>query len=95
MFNDMVWGEKELKRNVEVMLTKLRIVLEDFLAVSCLSRDFEKKWYGTHDGVWDTTAENLLLEFGATIHPLFRAFSALEIGELRGKGGIKKTSVQR
>ena len=51
----------------------------------------EKKWYGTcsdkPDGVWDTTAEDMMLEFAETIHIMFRASSALERGELRSKGG--------
>ena len=32
-----------------------------------------------------------MLEFAETIHPLFRASSALERGELRSKAGDKKT----
>ena len=33
MFNDIVWKKKEMKRNVEIMLPKLRIMLADFFAV--------------------------------------------------------------
>ena len=55
----------------------------------------EKKWYATYsdepDGVWDETAEDMMLELAETIHPMFRASSALEREELRSKGGGKKT----
>ena len=79
------------------MLTKLRIMLTDFLAVIGHSWDLDqkRKWYGTYsdkpDGVWDKTAEDMMLEIAETIHPLFRASSALERGELRSKGRGKKT----
>ena len=43
------------------------------------------------DGVWDKTAEKMMIEFSETAHPIFRASSALERGELRIKGGGKKT----
>ena len=50
----------------------------------------EKKWYGTHsdkpDGIWDKTAEKMMIEFSETAHPIFRASSAFETGELRSKG---------
>ena len=39
------------------------------------------------DGVWDTTAEDMMLEIAETSHPMFRASSAFERVELRGKGG--------
>ena len=38
------------------------------------------------------TAENMMLEFAETIHPMFRASSALERSESRSKGGSKKTN---
>ena len=50
--------------------------------------------YGTSDkfdGVWDKIAENMMIEFSETAHPIFRATSALERGELRSKEGSKKT----
>ena len=47
----------------------------------------EKKWYGTHahkpDGEWDRTAEGMMLNFAESGHPVFRASSALERGELK------------
>ena len=52
---------------------------------SFLGPGSEKKWYGTYsdnsDGIWDKTAEKMMIEFSETAHPIFRACSALEIGE--------------
>ena len=50
----------------------------------------EKKWYGTHvnkpDGQRDKTAEGMMLNFAESGHPILRATSALERGELKSKG---------
>ena len=49
----------------------------------------EKKWCGTYsdkpDGDWDKTAERMMLNFAESGHPILRASSALERGELRSK----------
>ena len=56
----------------------------------------EKKWYGTHvnkpDGELDKTAESMMLHFAESGHPVFRATSALERGDLRSKE-VGKNSV--
>ena len=53
----------------------------------------EKKWYGTHvnkpNGEWNRVAENMMINFAETGHPIFQATSPLE-GELKIKGGGKK-----
>ena len=53
------------------------------------------KWYGTYsdkpDGDWDKTAELMMLNFAESGHPIFRATSALERGELRSKEKGKKS----
>ena len=65
---------------------------------SFLGPGSEKKWCGRcsdkPDGVCDKTAKDVVLEFAETTHPMFRASSALERGELRSKAGDKKTSFQ-
>ena len=38
------------------------------------------------DGEWDRTADCMMLNFAESGHPLFRATSALERGELKSKG---------
>ena len=44
---------------------------------SFLGPESEKKWYGTYsdkpDGDCDRTAEQMLLNFAGTSHPIFRA----------------------
>ena len=54
-----------------------------------------KKWYGTYsdkpDGDWDKTAEEMMLNFAEGSHPIFRATSALERGQLRSKEKGKKS----
>ena len=47
----------------------------------------EKKWYGTHtykpNGKWDRVAEDMMVNFSETRHPVFRASCALERGDLK------------
>ena len=97
MFNEIVCGEKG---NAEKCESNSREVANYARRFPCghwsfLGLGSEKKWYGTYsdksDGVWDKNAEDMMLEFAETIHPMFRASSALERGELRRKGGSKKT----
>ena len=63
---------------------------------SFLDPGSEKKWYGTYtdkpDGSWDRMAEEMMLNFSDSDHLMFRAFSAFERGELRSKGGRKKST---
>ena len=53
----------------------------------------EKKWYSTHDSKqqveWDRVAELMMLKFGESGHPVFRATSPLSRGTLKSKGGGK------
>ena len=53
---------------------------------SCLGPGSEKKWYGTHahktHGEWDKTVEGMMFNFAERGHPVFRASSTLERGEL-------------
>ena len=45
---------------------------------------------GTHtykpNGKWDHVAEDMMINFGESGHPVFRGSSALERGELKSKG---------
>ena len=40
-------------------------------------------------GEWDRIAEKMMLEFGESRHPVFRATSPLSRGQLKSKGGEK------
>ena len=57
---------------------------------SFLGPGSEKKWYSTHDskpqGDWDRVAELMMIKFGASGHPVFRATSPLSRGMLKSKG---------
>ena len=48
-----------------------------------------KKWYSSENspqGAWDHIAEEMLLEFAESAHPIFRATTPLLRGQLRSKG---------
>ena len=97
MYNDIAWGEKGNTGRGEYNSQTVADYARRFPRGhwSFLGPGSEKKWYGTYsdnpDGVWEKSAADMMLEFGETIHPLFRASSALERGELRSKEGRKKT----
>ena len=97
MNNDINWNEQDNKEKC----------LRNSVAVSNYARRFrsgcwsflgpgsEKKWYGTYtdkpDGKWDVTAEEMMIKFSESCHPIFRATSSLERGELRSKAREKKS----
>ena len=53
----------------------------------------ETKWYSTYNerpqGEWDRVAEMMVIKFGESGHPVFRATSPLSRGTLKSKGGGK------
>ena len=79
MYNDIAWGEKG---NIERC--------EYNSKTAFLGRGTEKKRYGTYtdkpDRSWDRMAEEMMLNFSDSGHPIFCASSAFERGELRSKG---------
>ena len=49
----------------------------------------EKKWFSSENspqGAWDNIAEQMLLEFAESGHPIFRATTPLSWGNLKSKG---------
>ena len=60
---------------------------------SYLGLGSEKKWYSTCSerprGEWDRVAEVMMIKFGESGHPVFRATSPLSGGALKSKGGGK------
>ena len=97
MYSDIAW---QAKGNAETCENNSRAVANYARRFprghwSFLGPGSEKKWYGTFsekpDGSGDKTVEDMMLELAETIHPMFRASIALERGELRSKGGGKKT----
>ena len=56
---------------------------------SFLGPGSEKKWYSSENspqGAWDNIAEDMLLEFAESGHPIFRATTPLSRGQLNSKG---------
>ena len=51
------------------------------------------KWFSTYNerprGEWDLVAELMMIKFGESGHPVFRATSPLSLGTLKSKGGGK------
>ena len=60
---------------------------------SFLGPGSEKKWCSTREsepeGKWDRVAELMMIKFGESGHPVFRATSPLSRGTLKSKGGGK------
>ena len=89
MYNDIAWGEKghteRCQYNSQTVADNARKFPRGHW--SFLGLGSENKWYGTHtdkpDGSWDTIAENKMMNFSDSGHPMFRASSACERGELR------------
>ena len=95
MFNDISWGsrdnEKECESNARLdSLHPKRFGTEQW---SFLGPGSEKKWYSisadSPQGEWDRMAEKMMVKFGESGHPVFRATSPLSRGQLKSKGGGK------
>ena len=98
IYNDTVRGErgnteKCITNSVTVTNYARRFLLGRWW--SFMGPGSEKKWCGTcsdkPDGKWDRTDESMMLNFAESGHPIFRATSALERGELRSKENGKKS----
>ena len=91
MKNDHVWREQVNTEKCEKKVTVVNYARRfPHGHWSYLGLGSEKKWYGTHsdkpDGDWGKTAEQMMLILAESSHPIFRATSTLERGELRSKG---------
>ena len=92
MYNDIAWQEKgntaRCVYNSQTVANYARKLPRGHW--SFLGSGSEEKWYGTyidkHDGSWDQTALKMMANFSESGHPIFRASSALQRGELRSKG---------
>ena len=95
MFNDISWrsqdNERECNANVDLVSKNARRFPPG--RWSFLGLGSERKWYSTHvsrpRGEWDRVAELMMIKFGESGHPVFRATSPLSRGTLRSKGGGK------
>ena len=82
------------QNNVNTIHRQLRIMLANS-HWSFLEPGSEEKWHGSYTdkpgGSWNYSAQNMMANFSGSGHPIFRASSAFERGELRSKGGGKKS----
>ena len=76
MYNDIVWEEKGNTERCEYQSQTVANYARRFPCGrwSFLGLGSEKKWYGTYsdkpDGAWDKTAEQMMLNFAGTSHPM-------------------------
>ena len=95
MFNDISCDSKGNKeeclanaRVVKVFAKKFGIGQWSFFGPGS-----EKKWYSAEEnspqGAWDRIADEMLLEFAESGHPIFRATTPLSWGKLKSKGDGK------
>ena len=95
MFNHISWGSPDNEQECEWSANLVAISARRFSpgGWSFLGPGSEKKWYSTHDGKpqgdWDRVAELMMINFGESGHPVFRATSPLSRGVLKTKGGEK------
>ena len=90
------YGElKSMKRNVLLIPHLFFVSQKKFPARrwSFLGLGSETKWYSTYNerpgGIWDKVAELMMIKFGESGHPVFRATSPSSRGTLKSKGGGK------
>ena len=91
MFNDIKWRSKDnVLRTLHLCLYSQKDFQQDVVIPWTWIR---KKWYSTHESKpqkeWDRVAELLLIKFGESGHPVFRATSPLSRRTLKSKGGGK------
>ena len=91
MFNDISCDRKDNKeqclKNAEFVKTfAKRFGIGQW---SFIGPGSEKKWYPSENspqGEWDHVAEDMLLRFAESGHPIFRATTPLSRGQLKSKG---------
>ena len=95
MFNDISWGSKDNEQECEVSAKLVSLYAKRWSPGqwSFLGPGSEKKWYSTSEdspqGEWDRIAEQMMLTFAESKHPVFRSTSPLSRGVFKSKGGGK------
>ena len=95
MFNDISWGSIENEQECDLSAQLVSICARRFSPGkwSFFGPGSEKKWYSTHEykpqGEWDRVAEQMMITFAESGHPIFRATSPLSRGVLKSQGGGK------
>ena len=95
MFNDISWRSEDNERECNANADLVYICKKRFPAGrwEFLGPGSEKKWYSTcidrPQGEWVRVADSIMIKFGESGHPLFRATSPLSREKLKSKGGGK------
>ena len=95
MFNDISCGIKDNEKTVWQTLDSYLCTQERFGRGqwSFIGLGSEKKWYTVKEdspqGIWDNSAEKMLLEFAESGCPVFRGTTPLSRGQLKSKGHEK------
>ena len=95
MFNDISCGSKDNEKECESNAQLVSLCAKRFGAGqwSFLGSGSKKKWYPISEdspqGEWDRIAEQMMLTFAESTHPVFRSTSPLSRGVLKSKGGGK------
>ena len=91
MFNDISCGSRDNEKECEWNAQLVSLIAKKFGIGqwSFLGPGSEKKWYSSSadspQGECDRIAEKMMLEFGESRHPVFRATSPLSRGQLKAK----------
>ena len=92
MFNDISCGTKDNEKECLAHAKVVSLYARKFgrRQWSFIGPGSEKKWYSMKEdspqGIWDTIAEKMLLEFAESGCPIFRATTPLSKGKLKSKG---------
>ena len=95
MSNDISCGSKDKQKECESSAQFVSLYAKIFSAGqwSFFGPGSEERWYSTHEyspqGEWVRIAEQMMIEFRESGHPVFRATSPLSRGVLKSKGGGK------
>ena len=87
--------EKAIKKKSLANARVVKVLAKEFGIgqLSFIGPGSEKKWYSAEEnsprGVWDRIADEMLLEFAESGHPIFRATTPLSTGILKSKGHRK------
>ena len=98
MFNDIIWRSEDNERECDANATLVSVFAKRLPAGRWLflGPGSEKKWYSTlidrPQGEWDRVAESMMIRFGESGHPVFRATSPLSRGTPKSKG-VGKLSI--
>ena len=95
MFNGIIWRTTDNEQECIANATLVSLFLKRIPAGrwSFLGPGTEKNWYPSYIDrprrEWDRVAELMMIKFGESGHPVFRAASPLSRGTLKSKGGGK------